>query len=169
MEPLRLDKKLIIGFLLSKKQTLSISESLTGGLLTSEIVSISNSSKIFKGGITAYTLDIKEKVLGIPLSHTEPTDGVDQRTAELMAKNVSELMDSDYGLSTTGIAERYDERPEQAYISLYIKETDTFINKHIVLDYPSNTNLDIRTIVRTRITNEAIQLILTYLYENKLY
>lgn len=153
------NSKLLVEKLKNKKHTLATAESLTGGLLSSAIVDISGSSKVFNGGVVTYTLNIKEKVLNVPLSLTELTDGVDYVTAQLMAKNVCELMDSDYGLSTTGIAERYDERPEQAYISLYIRETAESIYKHITFDEFKPTD-NVREIVREEIVNQAIFLLL---------
>lgn len=154
-------RKEIVNELTSRKKTISVAESLTGGLLASAFIGVSGASNVFNGGIVAYTLKIKEQVLGIPLSHTSISDGVDKVTSELMAKNVCNLMDSNFGLSTTGIAEKYDERPEQAFISLYIKEEDLTITRHIVFkDLPEFGSRDS---VRKDIVQKSMTLISDYL------
>ncbi len=121
----------IIDILKNRGETLAVAESLTGGLLAGELVDISGASKVFKGGIVAYMLEIKDSLLEVPLAHTTKTDGVDIDTAKMMAKNVCLKMDSDYGLSTTGIAEAWDDRCEQAFICFYDRKADKFYFEHI--------------------------------------
>jgi len=131
-------KEKLIKKFIEQNITLSVAESLTGGLLSSSIVEVSCVSKIYKGSITAYALEVKDKLLGVPLSHTKTTDGVDVKTAELMAKNVSKLLDSDIGISTTGIAEVYDERELQAFISIYNRKIDLSKTFHIIFNNKMN-------------------------------
>ena len=139
--------KNVVNKLKEMKETLAIAESLTGGMVAGKIVDVSGASSVFKGGVVAYMLEIKEKVLSIPLTHTIKTDGVDLETAKMMAKNVSELMDSDYGLSTTGIAEHWDSRHEQAFIAFYDRKKDLFLHQHIVFDEKNIKREDVREIV----------------------
>ena len=81
--------------------SLSVAESLTGGLLSAAIVEISGISKYYRGGVTTYALKSKEDLLGVPLSHTQKTDAVDEHTAKSMARGVTSLFHSDIGLATT--------------------------------------------------------------------
>lgn len=126
--------KKIIEFLLKNKKTISVAESLTGGLLANSFVDFSGVSKCFNGGVITYTLEMKEKILDIPLSHTKLTDGVDEETSKLMAINVANLFDSDYSISTTGIAEKYDDRNIQIYITIFDKSNKQIFKKHLNLD-----------------------------------
>ncbi|KAJ3049440.1 hypothetical protein HK097_009563 [Rhizophlyctis rosea] len=86
--------------------TLSIAESLTGGLLSSSFVSQSGASKYFLGSITAYTLDSKVKLLNIDATHAREVDCVSPLVARQMAKGVTEAFGSRVGIATTGYAER---------------------------------------------------------------
>lgn len=134
----------IVEELTKRQKTIAIAESLTGGMLASSIVDISGASNVLKGSITAYMLEIKESVLNVPLAYTKETDGVDPRTAELMARNVAELMEADYGISTTGIAESWDERPEQAYICFYDRKRDTVHLAHIEYSEEKHNREEVR-------------------------
>jgi len=108
----------IISILKNKKQTLSTAESLTAGMISSSFADISGSSVILAGGVVSYKLSVKEKILNIP-KEILGTDAVNKETATLMARNVSKLLDTDYSISATGIAEAYDERGELAYCSIF--------------------------------------------------
>jgi len=118
--------QIIVSYFIENGLTLSVSESLTGGLLSDSIVQISGASKMFKGGVTTYTLEAKEKLLDIPLIDTVLTDGVDHKTSVLMAKNVCNLFDTDFSISTTGVAEAYSDKKECAYITVYSKAKDVY-------------------------------------------
>ena len=58
-------KKKIIKKLISKKITISVAESCTGGLMASEIISVPNASKIFNLGLITYSNKSKEQILNI--------------------------------------------------------------------------------------------------------
>jgi len=123
----------IINYCSQNSLTIATAESLTGGLVGASLVDISGASAVYKGTVTAYDLAIKENILNISKDVIKE-DAVNSETAFLMAKNVSELMDSDIGVSTTGIAEMYDDRPKQAYICIYNRKDDSYKELHLVID-----------------------------------
>lgn len=95
----------VIGKLLKERNsTLSLAESCTGGTIASKIVSISGSSEYFKGGVVAYSNEIKMKELGVPTEILAKYGAVSQQTAEAMADGVRTRFETDYSLSVTGIA-----------------------------------------------------------------
>ena len=95
----------VIGMLLKERNsTLSLAESCTGGTIASKIVSISGSSEYFKGGVVAYSNEIKMKELGVPAETLAKYGAVSQQTAEAMAEGVRTRFETDYSLSVTGIA-----------------------------------------------------------------
>lgn len=57
--------KSVVNYLIDHNLTISVCESLTGGLLASKIVEIPNSSKIFSLGIVTYSNEMKEKFLEV--------------------------------------------------------------------------------------------------------
>jgi len=101
------DEKLekVIGYLLYlKRLTLAIAESCTGGLASALITNVPGSSSYFKGGVIAYSNDIKVDILGVSSKTIERFGAVSKNTASEMAIGVRRLIKADIGLSITGIA-----------------------------------------------------------------
>ena len=46
-------------------QTLAVAESCTGGLIGDRVTNVPGSSKVFKGGVVAYSNESKVKILGV--------------------------------------------------------------------------------------------------------
>jgi len=90
--------------LTSRNLTLAVAESCTGGYLSNEITNISGCSTYMKGGITAYSNDIKILQLQVPEKDIKEYGAVSKSVALAMAHGVSERFGSDIGVSTTGIA-----------------------------------------------------------------
>jgi nicotinamide-nucleotide amidase len=88
----------------SRGLTLAAAESCTGGMIGERITRLSGSSDYFKGGIVAYSYDVKEKLLGIPEDILKSKGSVCEEVAEAMAKNVRERFSSHLGISVTGVA-----------------------------------------------------------------
>jgi len=99
-----------------KKLTLSVAESLTGGQIMSSIVAISGASNYFKGGITAYDVEIKKQVLGVSPYDIEQHTVVSQQVVCQMAQKIRSIMKADIGISTSGYAEYEGEILPQAWI-----------------------------------------------------
>jgi nicotinamide-nucleotide amidase len=85
--------------------TVSVAESLTCGRLQSRMGSISGASDFLLGGVTAYSLEQKVRLLGVDRAEADATNCVSQRIAEQMARGACVLFGSDVGVSTTGYAE----------------------------------------------------------------
>lgn len=95
----------VVGMLLKKKEaTLSIAESCTGGNLSYRVTSIPGSSAYFTGSVIAYSNDIKLNVLKINLKSLVDHGSVSQEVVEEMATGVRDHFQTDYSISTSGIA-----------------------------------------------------------------
>ena len=94
----------IVNKLSCEELTISLAESCTGGLLGKMFTDIPGSSKIFKGGIIAYSNSIKETQLNIPKEKIEKYGAVSSEVAIDMARNVKNIFKSKIGLSITGIS-----------------------------------------------------------------
>ncbi|MBU79406.1 MAG: damage-inducible protein CinA [Flavobacteriales bacterium] len=88
----------------NNSKSISIAESITGGLISSRITSIPGVSKFYKGGVVAYSNEIKSSVLNIPNELIESNGVVSSKIAELMALNVKKIYKTDYSIATTGNA-----------------------------------------------------------------
>jgi len=84
--------------------TLSTAESCTGGYISQLITSIAGSSNYFKGAIVSYSNNVKEIQLGVDSHILEKNGAVSREVIEQMAIGGRNNLNSDYCLSTSGIA-----------------------------------------------------------------
>jgi len=84
---------------------LAVAESMTGGRVQAAITAVSGASGYFVGGITAYTLDQKVKLLGVKRTAAARVDCVSAEVAVQMARGAAKLFGADIALATTGYAE----------------------------------------------------------------
>jgi nicotinamide-nucleotide amidase len=119
----------ILGYLLVLREaTISVAESCTGGLIGDRITNVPGSSSYFRGGVVAYSDEIKEHVLGVPAEILEAHGAVSAQTATAMVAGVRRLMGSDLGLAVTGIAGPTGGTPEKPVGLVYValaRETGT--------------------------------------------
>jgi len=85
--------------------TLAAAESVTAGHVQALITSVSGSSKYFLGGVTAYSLEQKVKLLDVNRAHARKVNCVSQRVAVEMAYGAMLLFGADVAVATTGYAE----------------------------------------------------------------
>ena len=90
--------------LTAKNKTVATAESCTGGLIADRLTNVSGSSLYFKGGIVAYTNNLKIKELNVKKQTLTSHGAVSELTALEMANGARGLFDADIGISTTGIA-----------------------------------------------------------------
>ncbi len=79
-------------------------ESLTGGLLASEIVRVPGSSRWFKEGCVTYTDGAKAKRLLVPSALLAEHTAVSRPVARAMAEGMLVTSGADIAVSTTGLA-----------------------------------------------------------------
>jgi len=84
--------------------TISVAESLTGGLVAASLTQIPGASAVFKGGIIAYGDEIKQQVLKVDPALITKFTSISDPVAQSMATNVREIMNTDIGIATTGVA-----------------------------------------------------------------
>ena len=97
-------EEVIIQLAKSKNSTVSTAESCTGGLIGHRLTEVSGSSDVYKGGFVVYNNESKIDLLGVDKSILIKYGAVSEETAQAMAKNVTNIFASDYGISVTGIA-----------------------------------------------------------------
>ena len=84
--------------------TLAVAESCTGGTIASRLTALAGASAYFKGGIVAYSNEVKECALGVSHDTLAAHGAVSEETVRQMVEGVRSRLDSDYALATTGIA-----------------------------------------------------------------
>ena len=94
----------LVNKLKRKKLKISFAESCTGGMLASEITSISGASKVFSLGIVTYSNEAKINILGVNKKIIQKYGAVSPECCEAMVKNLSKISKADVNVSITGIA-----------------------------------------------------------------
>ena len=95
----RLHERLRVGHL-----TLAVAESCTGGMLAAAITDQPGSSAYFKGGVVAYSNDVKERLLQVPRDLLERYGAVSAEVARAMAEGARRCVEADLAVSITGVA-----------------------------------------------------------------
>jgi nicotinamide-nucleotide amidase len=90
--------------LLEAGLTVAVAESCTGGLVGKRFTDVPGSSDYFLGGVTAYSNEVKTKVLGVRETLLAEHGAVSAEVAGAMAEGVQRLLGSGCALSTTGVA-----------------------------------------------------------------
>ena len=137
--------------------TISVAESLTGGLVAASLTQIPGASAVFKGGIIAYRDEIKQKVLKVDSALITKFTSISEPVAQSMATNVREIMNTDIGIATTGVAgpEKSDGfAPGIVFVAISIGDHKICQKLELVGD---------RTQIRDQSVNEIFKLTLSQL------
>ena len=84
--------------------TVGCAESLTGGLVAADMVSIPGASAVFRGSIVAYDSMLKNDLLGVDASTLASTGAVTAEVASAMAEGALVRLGVDVAVATTGVA-----------------------------------------------------------------
>lgn len=96
--------KQVADLLTKSRQTVSVAESITGGLVAVRLTNISGSSDYFIGGIVCYHPRAKVMQAGVPASLISQYGVVSKEVALSLAEEIRKRFRTDIGLSTTGVA-----------------------------------------------------------------
>lgn len=95
---------IVVDLLKEKMMILSLAESCTGGLISSNITGVAGASEVFDRGIVTYSNKAKMDELGVKQETLDAYGAVSEETAYEMAKGLINKTKSDIVLSVTGIA-----------------------------------------------------------------
>jgi len=96
--------KKLVKELTKKKLKIAFAESCTGGMLASEITSISGASKIFGLGLITYSNQAKINILKVKKSIIKKHGAVSPECCEAMVKNLAKISKAQINVSITGVA-----------------------------------------------------------------
>lgn len=101
-------------------KTLATAESCTGGSLAQQLTAMAGASEYFRGGVVAYSNEVKECALGVKHETLEAHGAVSEETVREMATGVRERLGADYAVATTGIAGPGGGTPEKPVGTVWI-------------------------------------------------
>ncbi|MBW4775523.1 CinA family protein [Prevotella histicola] len=138
--------------------TIGTAESCTGGRISEAIIAIPGSSDYYKGGIVAYTDEVKERILGVPHEILEEYTAVSEEVARKMVLGTINTIDVDFAIASTGYAGPGGGTKDNPVGTIWLaygnkEEVRTF---KLTEDFGRDINLAIAT-------NKAIRLMLDFL------
>ena len=122
--------------------TLSAAESCTGGNIAKMITSVSGSSSYFNGSIVAYSKAIKEDILGVKAETISMYGVVSEEVVSEMAQCSQRLFNSDFAISTSGLAELNDsEGVKGGTICIAVATPSNVYSKTVIYNTDRDTNI----------------------------
>lgn len=85
-------------------ETLATAESCSGGLIAHRLTNVPGSSAYFRGGVVAYSNDLKMVLLGVEKVDLQRHGAVSAQVAQAMAEGARQRLMAAWGLGVTGIA-----------------------------------------------------------------
>lgn len=116
--------------------TLATAESCTGGTIASQLTAQAGASAYFKGGVVAYSNEVKECALGVQHSTLEAHGAVCEETAREMAEGVRKRLGADLAIATTGIAGPDGGTKEKPVGTVWIAVADATHTEAQLLSFP---------------------------------
>ncbi len=120
LNPIESPEAAVAELLTSRGLTLAVAESCTGGLVLDRLTDISGASDYLRGGIVAYSNEIKEQQLAVELGALQRYGAVSEAVARQMARGAREQLRADVGVATTGIAGPTGGGPEKPVGAVWI-------------------------------------------------
>jgi PncC family amidohydrolase len=94
-----------VGALLkARKQTISVAESASGGLMSAALLSVPGASAYFLGGAAIYTRRARRVLMDMPDKLPEGMVSATEPYALLLARTARSRLSADWGLAETGAA-----------------------------------------------------------------
>lgn len=88
----------------SRRETIAVAESSTGGLIAATLLAVPGASAYFLGGAVVYTREARRALMGISDDAMKGLRSSSEPYAQLLAATVCERHSADWGLSETGAA-----------------------------------------------------------------
>ena len=144
--------------LIAKGKTLATAESCTGGNIARLLTAQAGASAYFKGGIIAYSNEVKECALGVKHETLATHGAVSEETVREMVEGVRARLNADYAIATTGIAGPTGGTPEKPVGTVWVAVCD---KEHTVTQLMHYGDRRQQTIDRT--TNQAYSMLMKLL------
>jgi SrtB family sortase len=155
-------QKAVVAHLLDKKMKIATAESCTAGMLSSRLTEVTGVSAVFECGISAYSPEIKNSVLGVPLDMIEKFGTVSPEVAGAMATGARQVGKASLGISITGVAgpDTSEGKPVGTVYIALADEKRIWVKKIEAESIEGDIN---RETVRKLATSHALDLVRRYL------
>jgi len=148
-------EQVIVKMMQNKQLSIAAAESLTGGKFIEKLVSVPGASEVVRGGIICYHPQVKIDVLHVPERVIAEQGTVSEECALHLAKNVREEMNTEIGISFTGVAgpgEIEGKARGTVYIGLSLADDQ---DKAFCFNFQGDRNT-----IRNRSVNKGLEILL---------
>lgn len=97
-------EKSIQARMISRKKTLALAESCTGGTVSAHLTSVPGASEYFVGSLVTYSNELKHTLLHVPEKLLKDKGAVSPEAVSAMLEGLFKVTDADYGIAVSGIA-----------------------------------------------------------------
>ena len=94
----------ISNILSSRKETVSVTETSTGGLISAGLLSVPGASSYFVGGVIPYARSVRGDLLDITKETVDGLSPMSEEMAMSFAQNTKQKMQTDWAIAELGIA-----------------------------------------------------------------
>ncbi len=94
----------VAAMMVQRGLSVAVAESCTGGLLLGRLTERPGASVFVRGGIVAYSNQVKEQLAGVPAGLIEEHGAVSEQVAVALADGARERVGADIGIGVTGVA-----------------------------------------------------------------
>lgn len=110
----------IIRKLIANGFTVATAESCTGGGIAAALTSINGSSACVQGGVVAYAVETKRRILGVHMTTINRHGVVSEPVVLEMAYGAAQALHADFAVSTSGISGPTGGTPENPVGTVWI-------------------------------------------------
>ena len=104
INPIKNLEKTVYELFTSKKLTLALAESCTGGSLANRLITIPGASQYFLGSIVTYSNKLKKTLLNVPEIILKEKGAVSEETVVAMVEGLLTRTSADFGIALSGTA-----------------------------------------------------------------
>ena len=152
---MRLNEEVVGQIMKNTNSTLSVAESCSGGNIAKMLTSVSGSSSYFNGSVVAYSNSTKENILGVKAETIFKYGVVSEEVVQEMAQCSQKLFNSDFAISTSGLAELSDsEGVKGGTICIAVATPLNVYSQTVVYNTDRDTNI-------IRASNEALNFLIS--------
>ena len=94
----------IAAVLRSRNETVAVTESSTGGLISASLLAVPGASTFFRGGSVVYTLASRKALLGIRREAVAGLEPLTEAMVQVFAETARSQLDATWGLAELGVA-----------------------------------------------------------------
>jgi nicotinamide-nucleotide amidase len=144
----------------TRKESISVAESVTAGLLQLALASAEDASQFFQGGVTAYNIGQKSRHLLVDPIEAIACNCVSADIAAQMAVNVCDMFKSDWGIAVTGYAAPVPESNQKLFAYYAIAHrTKVIVSRKIEIGKRTMQPISAQCLYVDKILNELSRLL----------